>query len=282
MKILVLGSRGQLGGEFQRYFTRTKTPFAAADRRDCDITRKENITAILGKTRPDVVINCTAYNLVDDAEDNPALAYAVNAQALDFLAHSCRELHIKLVHYSTDYVFNGDKTSPYCENDDACPLNVYGQSKLAGEKHVIEMADSLLLRVSWLIGSGRQNFLYKVKNWIEKSDTVRICDDEISVPTFASSVVELTDRALKMGLTGLYHVTNTGEASRYQLVVSYFDAMGIKGKTVVPVGGASFSLKAKRPKYSVMSNGRIAQALGVNVPDWNESLQKYVQGELRL
>lgn len=277
MNYLILGASGQLGREFQKQMSRSGVPFVAADRVSCDITSEAEVERLLDRHKPTTVINCAAYNQVDEAEDKPDLAFAVNAQAVKTLAVSCDKRRIKLVHYSTDYVFDGLKGRPYVEADRPNPLSVYAKSKLAGEEYLRNLSrDHLLFRVSWVIGPGRQNFLYKVRQWMEKSDTLRIAEDEVSVPTLADTVVQATLQALLAGLRGTFHLTNSGQASRCELVRYYLQIMGIKDKTVVPVPFSSFALKARRPGYSVMSNAALSEVLGLTIPDWRVNLREYL------
>ncbi|MEI8011424.1 MAG: dTDP-4-dehydrorhamnose reductase [Candidatus Omnitrophota bacterium] len=277
MKFVIFGAKGQLGREFQKKFMAENIPFAAADIDTCDIADPAAVSRLIGRERPSVVINCAAYNLVDKAEDDPVSAFKVNADAVRHMAAGCASGHVKLIHYGSDYVFNGRKGALYVETDATDPLNVYGQSKLAGEKNALAASPRhLVLRTSWVIGPGEQNFLFKLRQWAAKSDTLKISGDEISVPTFTATIVNCTLAAVKEDLTGLYHLTNSGCASRIDLARAFLDEAGIKGKELTPVPMASFGLKAARPVFAAMSNDAITKALGIDIPSWQDALRGYV------
>lgn len=278
MKVLLLGAKGQLGSAFAEYFERRGTPCLALDHHACDVTDGDSVVKAIDASRADVLINCTAYNLVDDAEDRREEAFAVNAVAPRMIAELCAGRKIRCVHFSTDYVFDGAKRAPYVETDIPGPLNIYGASKLAGEQHVLgASAGHLVFRVSWVLGNGRQNFLFKVRQWMGTRDRVSIAEDEVSVPTFAFRIVSVAGTALEKGLEGLWHLTNAGEASRYDLVREYVRTSGIVGKDVVPVPRAAFPAKAARPGYSVMSPQKVTRILGVTIPDWRDDMKVYVK-----
>jgi len=282
VKTLIIGANGQLGRAFRKRLDTRKIPFLAADRSVCDITKAGDVPKLLDSYKPDVVINCTAYNSVDAAEDDRATAFAVNAEAVKEIARCCDERRAIFVHYSTDYVFDGSKGSPYVESDVTGPLSVYAQSKLAGEQSAMtEAKEHLVFRVSWVLGEGKQNFLYKLRQWTVKNDVIRVAADEISVPTFAGTIVDVTLDALKAGLRGLFHLTSSGSASRFEYASFYLDAAGIKGKTLVPVSRTVFGLKAKRPGYSVMSNDLLQRTMGIRVPDWKDAVREFMR-EVRI
>lgn len=248
--------------------------FIAPAEQESSLTDFEQISQILDQTRPDVVINCAAYNAVDEAEDDPAVAMLVNGAAVENLARQCEERGIFLVHYSSDYVFDGKKQDLYTEEDGPNPLNVYGQSKLAGETAVREiMSRCLVFRLSWVIGAGKQNFLYKLAGWAEKNRVLKISADEVSVPTFTTDVVELTLLSLEKGLSGLYHLTNSGYASRYELA-RYYLKQQKRENIIVPVAMSSFATKAVRPLFSAMSNEKLTRALGVDIPTWQAAVER--------
>lgn len=278
MKFLVTGANGQLGKAFVQHFTRAGISFDSARHEECDICREDAVSQLLDASRPDVVINCAAYNQVDEAEDNGALAFAVNAQAPRLMARNCSSRRIKMVHFSTNYVFDGCKRQPYIESDPTCPISVYGKSKLEGEVGVLEVSqEHLVFRVSWVIaGPGPRNFLHKINGWIAAQDVLRIADDEISTPTFAFQIIQVVEASLKAGLGGMYHLASSGEASRYELTKTFLDYTGVKGKKIIPVPMASFPLKAKRPHYSVLSNQSLGRKLGINFPDWRDELKVYL------
>ncbi len=273
MKFLITGAKGQLAREFIRYFESNGLEFLAFPKEELDVTDFNKVYKVLKEISPNVVINCSAYNQVDKAESEPYIAYKVNAIGVYNLAIATQEIGAKLVHYSTDYVFDGKKEGFYTEEDEPNPLNEYAKSKLQGELFIRELLeDHLILRVSWVYGKGTQNFLYKLEQWAKEKDVLKIAVDEFSVPTSTRTIVEVTMKAIDVGLTGLYHLVNSGYASRYEWAKEYFRIKGIK-KLIYPVYQADFNLPAKRPRWSVMSNEKLSQILSINLPLWNEALK---------
>ncbi len=274
-KVLITGASGQLGKEFVKVLSSKGIDFVALERKDLDVTNFEKVYKTLKEINPSVVINCSAYNQVDLAETEILKAFSTNAIGPYNLAITCREISAKLIHYSTDYVFDGIKKGLYTEEDSPNPLNQYARSKLLGEQLVKQvLEDYLILRVSWVYGEGTQNFLYKLEEWAKKQEVLKVVVDEFSVPTSTKTIVEVTLKAIDAGLTELYHLTNSGYASRYEWAKEYFKLKGIN-KLVYPAFQADFNLPAKRPKWSVMSNEKISKALGITIRDWKEDLKSF-------
>ncbi len=278
MKYLITGRNGQLAREFIRTFERQAIDFIAPDEAHLDITDAVKIKAVLDEYRPDIMINCAAYNLVDKAEQDNSAALAINALGPKKLAQAASSRKVVLVHFGSDYVFDGTKENGlYTEDDAVNPLNEYGKSKLAGEQHVLESNDrSLVLRLSWVFGPGKQNFLYKLGEWAKNDEYLKIACDEFSVPTYTATVVDVTLKALAQGLTGRYHLTNSGYCSRYEWTKMALNRMGIR-KFIRPVSMDSFNLPAKRPKFSAMNNARIGSLLNEAIPAWEEAVESFFQ-----
>ena len=277
MKFVITGADGQLGSAFGQEFIRKGVPFLGTDLATCDIASREQVERMLDAHRPSVLINCAAYNLVDEAENNRTVAFKINTDAVKILAHACQARGIKFVHYSTDYVFDGKKGGLYTEEDTTNPLNVYGLSKYEGEAALRAIiADHLVLRTSWVYGEGKQNFLYKFSQWAQKSGEIKVSVDEVSVPTYVEDIVWVTLKALEKGMTGLYHLTSSGYASRYEWAKAFVKAAGLSTQ-VMPVPMSFFSLKAVRPSFSAMSNQKISKELSIKIPSWQEGVEKYVQ-----
>ncbi|HWR90291.1 MAG TPA: dTDP-4-dehydrorhamnose reductase, partial [Dissulfurispiraceae bacterium] len=244
---------------------------------ECDAGDLDAVLSLIGSVRPTHIINCSAYNQVDLAEERFDLAFRINATGARNLAYGARKHGAFLVHYSTDYVFDGTKeTGLYCEDDPPHPLSVYGRSKYLSELAVRDETDrSLIFRVSWVFGEGTQNFVYKVRQWAGQDDRLRISSDEVSVPTATATIVEVTMRALDSGLSGLFHLTNSGYASRYEWARRIIDLLGLK-TLVYPVPSDVFNLPAKRPKFSAMSNEAISGELSLSIPHWEEALKEHL------
>ncbi len=272
-KYLIIGKNGQLGKEFVKTLDNKKIDFEALGHKECDISDLNRVLEVIEDIKPDIVINCAAYNQVDKAEEDFVTAIKVNSLGVRNLSFACKKLDVFLVHYSTDYVFDGKKEDGlYTEEDTPNPLNEYGKSKLLGEFFLKEETDRyLIFRVSWVYGEGKQNFIYKLMQWAENNDYLKIAYDEISVPTSTRTIVEVTLKALDQGLIGLYHLTNSGYASRYEWAKKVFEIKGIK-KFIKPVSSDIFELPAKRPKFSAMDNNLLEKTLGIKIENWDREL----------
>jgi len=280
--ILLTGTSGQLAKEFQRILPERGLEFSAPLEEKLDISNFEQVKCAIEEIKPDVIINCAAYNLVDEAEEEPSLAFKVNSDAVGNLAVLCRRFNIFLVHFSTDYVFDGRKKEFYIEEDLVNPVNKYGESKLKGEELIKKHLNNfLILRLSWVIGEGRRNFLYKLFNWTKQKRILKISCDEVSVPTYVEDVVHTTLLSLKKGLKGLYHLTNSGYCSRYELAKYFVKKMGLDN-ILLPVPASSFILTgtgkamAKRPLFSAMSNGKISKELNISIPEWEDGVDRFI------
>jgi dTDP-4-dehydrorhamnose reductase len=273
MKYLITGKNGQLARAFINKFEELSIDFSAPDESRLDITDPAMVFEIIDSYKPDVIINCAAYNLVDKAEHAGDTAYAVNAIGPRNVARATAKQKAILVHFSSDYVFDGSKNDGlYTESDPVNPVNVYGKSKLAGERYVQEeWGKCLILRLSWVFGEGEQNYVHKVREWSKSSDYLKITCDEFSVPTYTENVVDVSLKALKKGMTGLYHMTNTGYCSRYEWAKLILSSLGIN-KFIRPVTLDTFPLLAQRPRFSAMSNKKLAELLSIKIPTWEEAV----------
>lgn len=277
-KYLIAGRDGQLAQAFIRAFERRSLAYAAPGEKELDITDPGRIESVVSSFRPDTVINCAAYNLVDKAEDEREKAFLVNAAGPQNLARAARKHGARLVHFGSDYVFDGAKMSGlYGEGDAVNPLNEYGRSKLAGEQAVTgESSAHLVLRLSWVYGDGKQNFIYKLTEWAKNSEYLKIACDEFSVPTSTRTIAEITLKALEQGVSGLYHLVNSGCCSRYEWAKLVLSALGIR-KFIRPVSMDEFNLPAKRPKFSAMNNEALGRLLGVRIPEWGEAVTEFLR-----
>lgn len=278
MRYLIAGRNGQLAKEFIRTFERTGAPYLAPDEADLDITDLGRIDACVASFKPDVVINCAAYNLVDKAEQDPNKAFLVNATGPQLLARAAGKHAARILHFSSDYVFDGQKENGlYGEGDAPAPLNEYGRSKLEGERLVQSETDRhLILRLSWVYGEGTHNFLVKLADWAKGSEYLKIACDEFSVPTSTRTIVDVALRALDQDVTGLWHATNSGYCSRYEWAQLALSVLGVR-KFIRPVSMDSFNLPAKRPKFSAMSNEAVSRRLGMEIPSWSEAVTAFLR-----
>lgn len=271
MKYIIAGASGQLAKEFIETLKNKNIDFVAPSEQEFDITNKEKISKIVSQCKPDIILNCAAYNNVEQAEVDNTCAYLINHKALQNLVEISKENNIKLIHFGTDYVFDGTKNDFYTEQDIPNPLNEYGKSKLAGEQEVLKYSNSLVLRLSWVIGNGKQNFLYKLSQWVQKTNKLNISCDEISIPTFTFDIVKYTLLAIDKNLTGLYHLTNSQKCSRYELAKEYINLMGYNAE-LTPVPMSTFASKVKRPLQTPLSNKKLSTELNTEIPSWKSSL----------
>ena len=277
VKIVITGKNGQLAREFVKLLSEKGVNFIAFDKNQLDIADFETVRKRLKETKPDILINCAAYNLVDKGEEDRKNCYLTNTQGAENLAKICSEINCKIVHYSTDYIFDGKKNIPYTENDIPNPLNYYGKTKLEGESKIKEHSENyLIFRVSWLYGQGKNNFVMKFLNWAKNNDTLKIAENEVSIPTSAKRVAEISLKALSDGIMGLYHLTNSGYVSRYGFALKIKQILKLKNN-IVPVSSEIFNLKAKRPEFSAMDNSLIAKSLDISIPLWHEDLKEFLR-----
>jgi dTDP-4-dehydrorhamnose reductase len=278
VKILVAGAGGQLAQEFQRVLPAAGHDVFAPPEESFNITDAALVWDLLATRRPDIVLNCAAYNNVDRAEkDDYDKAYMVNALGPKHLALACRETGALLVHYSTDYVFDGRKEGFYTEDDLPNPINRYGETKREGELFVSnEAGPYLIFRLSWVFGEGQQNFLYKLAEWAKKNPVLKIVSDQISVPTYTQDIVRATLTAIEKGVRGLFHLTNGSYAARYEVARYFFEKIGANN-LVLPVTSDLFPSPAKRPYFSVMTSAKLTAELGYEIPDWKNAVDRYVQ-----
>ena len=285
MKYLIVGKNGQLGKEFIKWLSSglvrslsgEKVEWESVGSKECDISNLSQVLNVFESIKPDVVINCAAYNFVDKAEVDYVNAFKVNAIGARNLAFACNKYNAFLIHYGTDYVFNGEKEGLYTEKDEPNPINQYGKSKLAGEILLKEETDDyLIFRVSWVYGEGKNNFIYKLLEWAKTQEYLKIAYDEFSTPTSTVTIVDITLRALQSGLKGLFHLTNSGYASRYEWAKEILNAKKID-KFIYPVSKEIFNLPAKRPGFSAMSNERISRELSIEISSWQWELRKFLR-----
>lgn len=273
--VLVLGADGQLGREFQRFFKKKKIRYVACSHKDVDVTDILKIEEIIREENITLVINCAGYNNVDRAEVDSKKCYEVNGYAPTNIANLCRSFGIPFVTYSTDYVFDGEKETPYTEEDVPNPLSVYGKSKLMGEKGALDYEKSLVIRPSWIFGSLNDNFVKKVINWAREKEEIRIVDDQISAPTYTYDLVCATWNLLEKDIYGLYHFSNHGECSKYDEIYYVFKKIG-ESKKLSRAKSQDFNSLAKRPCYSKLDSRKIEKVLGSNIASWKDGIDRFL------
>jgi dTDP-4-dehydrorhamnose reductase len=273
LRILLTGRNGQVGWELGAVLPAIGEVIAT-DRSTLDLSRADAIRRVVRDVKPQIIVNAAAYTAVDKAEDERALAMAVNAHAPGVLGEEAKRIHALLVHYSTDYVFDGTKRSPYVETDPPRPLSHYAQTKLDGERAITASGcRHLILRTSWVYGPRASNFYQIIRRKAQANEAMLMVDDQTSVPTASAFVALNTVQLIRNSASGLLHLVPSGEATRYDFAREVVKSMGSRS-TVEPVDSSRFPSAARRPPYSAMSNGVAAKLLGGPLPDWREALAR--------
>lgn len=277
MRVMITGAGGQLGQEMAKQAGMRGYDTIPFTSRELDITGAGAVRGAILRHRPDAVINCAAYNAVDQAERDWKRAFLVNGLAVRNLALAAHEAGAVLVHYSTDYVFDGLSPRPYTIADRPNPLSRYGESKLLGEQAVRDHSRRyFLIRTSWVFGPGNTNFAQKVIEWSRQNDRLKIVDDQVSSPTCTRDLADATLGLLETGQFGLYHLTNGGSCSRYEWAKYILDATGWKG-VLLPAKSEEFPTPARRPAYSVLDNFGAAEVRGQDLPPWEDATHAYLE-----
>ena len=275
MKILLTGRNGQVGWELERALA-PLGEVVATDRSTLDLADADAIQRSVREARPDVIVNAAAYTAVDRAESEPELAYKVNARAPGVLAEEAKRCHALLVHFSTDYVFDGEKPGAYTEQDVPGPLNVYGETKLQGEQAVVEGGcRHLILRTSWVYGPRGRNFLLTILAKAQAGQVLRVVNDQFGAPTsclmIASAVRAAIEPAMKNpALGGIYHLSASGETTWYEFACAIVE--GNSRSAVHPIAARDFVTAARRPRNSVLDNSKIRRQLGIRLAHWRAGM----------
>ena len=303
-KILLTGKNGQVGHDLQRLLPRLGE-VVALDRQQLDLARPDEIHRVIREIRPTLIVNAAAYTAVDLAEKEQSLAQAINAEAPAIMAEETKRIGAALIHYSTDYVFDGSKNSPYEETDPTNPINAYGKTKLAGEQAIRDSGvHHLIFRTAWLYSARGKNFLLTILRLATERDELRIVNDQIGAPTWSREIASATAEVLQTifdrtgnaspwaELSGTYHMTAGGETSWFEFAKAILEeakkratsptpwfAAATHGKPllareVTPITTAEYPTPARRPAYSVLSNTHIARTFGIELADWRTQLHR--------
>jgi dTDP-4-dehydrorhamnose reductase len=301
--ILLIGKGGQVGSELAGLLPRLGEVIALG-RAELDLSKPEEIRETIRRIRPGLIVNAAAYTAVDQAEKEPSLAQAINADAPEIMAEEGKKVGASLVHYSTDYVFDGTKNSPYLENDLPNPLSVYGRTKLAGEQTIQSSGVShLIFRTAWVYAAQGRNFLLTILRLATQRDELRIVRDQYGAPTRNVDIAAATIATLKKSgersdgadgfanLGGTYHMTAAGVTTWYDFAVAILKEVSatpagsswltaargglpLRAKRVTPITTEEYPTPARRPAYSVLSNAKLAKAFGIELPDWGIQLHR--------
>lgn len=278
MKYLVTGAKGQLGTEWVKKLIKEKVVFSSYGSKDLDITDSTALQLAVKEDQPDVIINCAAYTDVDGAETEPEKAFSVNKEGVKNLAECCLQNNIKLVHFSTDYVFPGNKSDEdtfpagYPENADTNPVNMYGVSKLAGETELLKICpDHLLIRVSWLCGPTGSNFVKTMLRLAKNYTEIKVVDDQSGSPAFTFDVVEKTLALLRLKEKGCFHISSSGKITWADFAKEIFDQAGAQTH-VVKIPSTEYKTVATRPAFSLLSNEKCTN-LGLTQLYWKQGIK---------
>jgi dTDP-4-dehydrorhamnose reductase len=286
MRILLIGKNGQLGSELQTS-CRIFGELFSIDFPEIDLAKANDLRNLIQTIRPNLILNAAAYTNVDKAESEPELAHAVNTLAPAIMAEESKKINSVLIHYSTDYVYDGLKKSPYLEKDIPNPLNVYGMTKLEGDNLVDQVGgSSIILRTSWVYGLKRTSFVSRVLQWSRMEEEIKIVDDQIGSPTWARTLAESTAQLVDQGKSdlveyfkensGLFHLAGSGSVSRFEWAKAIIDLdpkrIDQKTKKIIRASTDDFPSPARRPNYSALNCEKIQKQFGLSIPDWKVSL----------
>lgn len=280
-RILITGANGQLGRAFVSSLDNDDSfDVHACGHSDLDIRDEKAVSQALADFDADILVNCAAYTAVDAAEDHPDQADAINRQAVAALARACRQNTVKMVHFSTDYVFDGQSRRPYRESDATAPLNVYGRSKLAGEKAALTICpDALIIRTAGVYAAWGHNFVRTIYGRLKDHTPLRVVADQLMSPTEATTLADAVRDIIVSGknASGIFNYANSGEISWYDLAVAIARIGGFDDSTITPISTAEYPAKATRPAYSVLDTSLIRHTFGITIPEWQSALGRVVQ-----
>ena len=273
---LVTGAGGMVGSDLAAELAERGEETLALAKRDLDITNARAVSSIVRERKPSIIVNCAAYTKVDKAEEEEAIANAVNGSSVEFLARAANDAGALFVQISTDFVFDGSKSAPYEINDPTHPLSAYGRSKLLGELAATHAEKHLVLRTSWLFGKNGPNFVEAIRNQINKgTNPLRVVDDQRGRPTYTPHLANAIIRLAQLGITGVAHYADADECSWFDFARAIVDELGADVR-VNPVFTSEFPRPAARPAYSVLSTERYERVTGVRPESWREGLRDYL------
>ncbi len=282
MKVLVTGVKGQLGYDVVRELQKRGHEAVGVDIDEMDITDASAVERVMTEVQPDAVIHCSAYTAVDRAEEEIEICRRVNVDGTENIAKICKKLNSKMLYLSTDYIFSGDGERPWEPDDEASPLNAYGQSKYDGELVLKKYVEKyFIVRISWVFGINGNNFIKTMLRLGRENGAVKVVDDQIGSPTYTYDLARLLVDMIQSDRYGAYHATNEGICSWYEFAKEIFQAAGMGNVSVTPVKSGEFPVKAKRPKNSRMSKEKLVANGFSLLPAWQDAVARYIK-ELNL
>lgn len=275
--LLITGANGQLGNEMRNALSENQdfVPYLT-DVDELDISHKEAIDAFLDRHPVDYLVNCAAYTAVDKAEENTEICTRLNVEAVELLAQAAQRHHARIVHISTDYVFDGEHCRPYREDDAPCPRSVYGSTKLEGEKRLLQAApESVIVRTAWLYSPYGHNFVKTMMSLGKSKPALKVVVDQVGTPTYARDLADAVMALLAAPewKPGIYHFSDEGAISWYDFAKAIHRIAGITGCAVHPCRTSDYPTPAHRPPYSVLDKAKIKAAFGISIPYWEDSLR---------
>ncbi len=281
-KILITGAKG-LMGQYLREVLDGSYEVYALDKYQLDITDREQVLKIVGEIKPGYIINAAAFTNVDQAEIKREQAYAVNVSGVENIMEAAKEQGSIPIHFSTDYVFDGKKSTPYNEDDPKNPLNYYGLTKHLSEEKIVSSGYDkyFIIRPAWIYGKYGNNFFHLILKLAEQNEVLRIANDQTGSPTYARDLAMFIKFLIDQSISGfgIYHFSNEGSCTRYEQAKALMDLLGIK-KKIIPVPSSVFKPLARRPAYSVLSKEKVKKQLDYPVPHWKDSLEQFIKSDI--
>ena len=279
MRVLVTGVKGQLGHDVMEELAKRGYEGIGVDVEEMDITDPEKVEQVITESNVDAVVHCAAWTAVDAAEEKEELCRKINAGGTENIAKVCEKLDIKMMYFSTDYVFNGNGTRPWEPDDPYEPLDVYGKTKAEGEEAVIaHVKKYFILRIAWVFGINGHNFVKTMLNLAKTHDKLTVINDQIGTPTYTYDLARLVVDMILTDKYGKYHVTNEGGyISWYDFTRAIFEEAGITNVTVTPVTSEEYGAAAKRPYNSRMDRSKLVKEGFTPLPDWRDALKRYIE-----
>ena len=294
MKIILTGKNGQVGWELNHSLSTLGTVYPMG-RNDMDLSKPETLRPVIQEIKPDLIVNAAAYTAVDKAESEPELAMIINGVAPGVLAQEAKKIGAGLIHYSTDYVFDGTATSPYKEDDPTCPLSAYGKSKLAGEQAVIQAnIPYLIFRTSGVYSLRGSNFLLTMQKLAQTRNQIKVVTDQIGCPTWSRTIAvgtaQILEQCIKEGTassqplthSGVFHMSCAGETHWFGFAKKIFELLGLSNDIeLIPIPTTEYPTPATRPKYSLLSNRKLKQVFHHELPHWQDALKECLSSASR-
>lgn len=276
-KIFIPGGKGMLGCAINEFFLKNKLEFKIADLPEFDVRDENLMRNEIIKYKPTHILNLSAYTKVDKAEEEREKAFLVNEKGVENLCKIARKLKIKLIHISTDYVFNGEKYGEWVEEDEPSPINTYGLSKLKGEEAVKKLDDFLIIRTSWLFGKGGQNFVKTIALKLKKKEDLKIVMDQKGCPTYTKVLADAILFLIKKNAKGIYHFCQPPPTTWYDFALKIKEILKVEDVNIFPISSNEYKTPARRPENSVLSTKKFLKDYNYKIPSWEKSLKDYLE-----